>query len=192
MPDLITQDNASSPANTQGDTMHDAVTEVFKIHVIEDGEDVLRGVGGEAGAIAEGFSGVAEILASVARDYARRARKLRGQEKPMLDMLIWIERDGWLHEAAEFVDTPGATRGVLSALAEQYALDVAEGLSAEQPSRAGSHANRGGATERPALTPYTLEVHLEHRRQFPDRNSLQALLTPNEFAQLQAEGGISL
>lgn len=68
--------------------MRNAASAVFKVHVMEDGEDVLRGAGGEAGATVEGLSGVAEIFASVARDYARRARKLRNQEKPILDMLI--------------------------------------------------------------------------------------------------------
>ncbi len=103
-------------------------------------------------------------------------------------MLIWIERDGELYEAAEFANTPGATRGVLSTLAEQYADAATEGLSAEDPRR--NLANRAGATEGRAHPPYTLEAHLEHRKQFPERDSLQALLTPNEFAQLRAEGRI--
>lgn len=170
--------------------MRNAATAVFKVHVIEDGEDVLHGVGGEAGATVDGLSGVAEILASVARGYARRARKLRGQEKPTLDMLIWIERDGALCEAVEFDGTPGVTRGVLSSLAEGYALGTPAWLSAEGRSGAWELLNRAVATERPAPAPYTLEAHLEHRRQFPERNSLQKLLTPGEFAQLQAEGRI--
>lgn len=88
----------------------------------------------------------------------------------------------------KFADTPGVTRGILSRLGEDYTLRATEELSAGEPSRDESPANRTDASEQAERVTYTLEAHLEHRRQFPEGNSLQALLTPDEFAKLQAEG----